>query len=49
MMLCGLSGVGKARLINALGIEALKRSLRVISKPTFCFLVEHNTSRENGS
>ncbi len=49
VLFCGPTGVGKTHLANALGIEALKRSLRVISKPTFRLLAELNASRANGS
>src|SRR4030042_3152978 len=49
VLFCGPTGVGKTHLANALGIEALKRDLRVISKPTFRLLVELNASRANGS
>jgi len=36
-------------LANALGIEALKRNFRVISKPTYRLLNDLNASRANGS
>jgi DNA replication protein DnaC len=49
LLFCGPTGVGKTHLANALGIEALKRGLRVISKPTFRLLVELTASRANGS
>jgi len=49
LLMCGPTGVGKTHLANALGIEALKRALRVISKPTFRLLADLNASRANGS
>ncbi len=49
VLFCGPTGVGKSHLANALGIEALKRSLRVISKPTFRLLADLNASRATGS
>ena len=49
VLFCGPTGVGKTHLANALGIEALKRSLRVISKSTFRLLADLNASRANGS
>jgi DNA replication protein DnaC len=49
VLFCGPTGVGKSHLANALGIEALKRSLRVISKSTFRLLADLNASRATGS
>ena len=49
VLFCGPTGVGKTHLANALGIEALKRSFRVISKPTYRLLADLNASRANGS
>lgn len=49
VLFCGPTGVGKTHLANALGIEALKRNFRVISKPTYRLLVDLNASRANGS
>jgi DNA replication protein DnaC len=49
MLFCGPTGVGKTHLANALGVEALKRGPRVISKPTFRLVVELTASRANGS
>jgi len=46
---CGPTGLGKTHLANALGIEALKRNFRVISKPTFRLLSDLNASRATGS
>jgi DNA replication protein DnaC len=48
-LFCGPTGLGKTHLANALGIEALKRNFRVISKPTFRLLSDLNASRANGS
>lgn len=49
VLLCGPTGVGKTHLANALGVEALKRSFRVISKPTARLLSDLNAARANGS
>ncbi len=49
VLFCGPTGVGKSHLANALGIEALKRNFRVISKSTYRLLSELNASRANGS
>ncbi len=49
VLFCGPTGVGKTHLANALGIEALKRNFRVISKPTFRLLADLNASRANGA
>jgi DNA replication protein DnaC len=49
VLFCGPTGVGKTHLANALGIEAIKRSFRVISKPTYRLLADLNASRANGS
>lgn len=49
VLFCGPTGVGKTHLANALGIEALKRNFRVISKPTYRLLNDLNASRANGS
>jgi DNA replication protein DnaC len=49
VLLCGPTGVGKSHLGNALGIEALKRNYRVVSKPTHRLLMDLNTSKSNGS
>jgi len=49
VLICGPTGVGKTHLANALGVEALKRDLRVISKSTFRLLADLNASRANGS
>ena len=49
VLFCGPTGVGKTHLANALGVEALKRNFRVISKPVFRLLTDLNASRANGS
>jgi len=49
VLFCGPTGVGKTHLANALGIEALKRNFRVISKSTYRLLADLNASRANGS
>lgn len=49
VLFCGPTGVGKSHLANALGIEALKRNFRVISKPTYRLLADLNSSRASGS
>lgn len=49
LLFCGPTGVGKSHLANALGIEALKRNFRVISKSTYRLLSDLNASRANGS
>jgi DNA replication protein DnaC len=49
VLLSGPTGVGKTHLANALGIEALKRNFRVISKSTSRLLSDLNASRANGS
>jgi DNA replication protein DnaC len=49
VLLCGPTGVGKSHIGNALGIEALKRNYRVVSKPTHRLLMELNTSKSTGS
>jgi DNA replication protein DnaC len=49
VLFCGPTGVGKTHLANALGIEAMKRNLRVISKPTYRLLADLHASRANGS
>ena len=49
LLFCGPTGVGKTHLANALGIEALKRNFRVLSKPTFRLLADLHAARANGS
>jgi DNA replication protein DnaC len=49
ILLCGPTGVGKSHLANAIGIEALKRDLRVFSRPLHRLLIDLNASRANGA
>jgi DNA replication protein DnaC len=49
ILLCGPTGVGKTHLANAIGFEALKRNLRVYSKPMFRLLSDLNGARANNS
>jgi DNA replication protein DnaC len=49
VLFCGPTGVGKSHLANAIGIEALKRNLRVLSKPTFRLLADLQAARAIGS
>jgi len=49
VLLCGPTGVGKSHLANALGLEALKRDLRVLSRTTYRLLAELHSARGNGA
>ncbi len=49
LLMCGPSGVGKSHLANALAVEALKRDLKVCSKPTHRLLADLQIARSNGS
>ena len=49
VLICGPTGVGKTHLANALGFEALKRGLRVLSRPSFRLLSDLHLGRANGS
>jgi DNA replication protein DnaC len=49
VLICGPTGVGKTHLANALGFEALKRDLRVLSKPMARLLADLHQSRANGT
>lgn len=49
LLLCGPSGVGKSHLANAIAIEALKRDLQVISRPTHRLLNDLHAARANGN
>jgi DNA replication protein DnaC len=49
LLICGPTGVGKTHLANALGFEALKRDLRVLSKPLFRLLADLHQARANGT
>ncbi len=47
-LLCGPTGVGKSHLATAVGFEAIKRSLRVLSFQTHQLLAELFASRADG-
>lgn len=49
VLLCGPTGVGKSHLANALGLEALKRDLRVFSRTTYKLLADLHAARANGA
>jgi DNA replication protein DnaC len=49
LLLCGPTGVGKSHLANGIAIEALKRNLRVIAKPTHRLLFDLQIARSNGA
>jgi DNA replication protein DnaC len=49
LLLCGPTGVGKSHLANGLAIEALKRDLRVLSRPVQRLLADLHAARANGS
>lgn len=49
ILFCGPTGVGKTHLANALGVEALKRGFRVISKSTYRLLADLNAARATGA
>lgn len=49
LLVCGPTGVGKSHLANAIAIEALKRDLQVISRPTHRLLNDVHTARANGT
>ena len=48
ILLCGPSGVGKSHLANGLGIEALKRDLRVLSYPVHHLLKSLHATQASG-
>jgi len=48
ILLCGPSGVGKSHLANSLGIEALKRDLRVLSYPVHHLLKSLHATQASG-
>ena len=49
LLLCGPTGVGKSHIANGIAIEALKRNLRVIAKPTHRLLFDLQIARSNGA
>jgi DNA replication protein DnaC len=49
VLLCGPTGVGKSHLANALGIEALKRDLRVLSRSIHQLLKSLHAARASGT
>jgi DNA replication protein DnaC len=49
ILLCGPSGVGKSHLANGLAIEALKRDLRVLARPTQRLLTDLHAARAGAS
>ena len=49
VLLCGPTGVGKSHLANALGIEALKRDLRVLSRSLHQLLMSLHAARASGT
>jgi DNA replication protein DnaC len=49
LLLCGPTGVGKSHLANGLAIEAMKRNLRVLSRPLQRLLTDLHAARANGS
>jgi DNA replication protein DnaC len=49
VLLCGPSGVGKSHLANGLAIEALKRDLRVLARPTQRLLTDLHAARASGA
>jgi DNA replication protein DnaC len=49
LLLCGPTGVGKSHVANGLAIEAMKRNLRVLSRPLQRLLADLHAARANGS
>jgi DNA replication protein DnaC len=49
LLLCGPTGVGKSHLANGLAIEAMKRDLRVLSRPVQRLLADLHAARATGS
>ena len=49
ILFCGPTGVGKSHLANALALEALKRDLRVFSRPVHRMLADLQAARASGS
>ena len=48
-LICGPTGVGKSHLATAIGYEAIKRDLRVLSYPTHRLLTELFAARADGT
>jgi DNA replication protein DnaC len=48
VLLCGPTGVGKSHLANAIAYEALKRDLRVFSRPLHRLLADLHAARASG-
>ncbi len=48
-LLCGPTGVGKSHLVTAIGYEAIKRDLKVLSFPAHRLLTELFAARADGS
>jgi DNA replication protein DnaC len=48
VLLCGPTGVGKSHLANAIAYEALKRDLRVLSRPLHHLLRDLHAARASG-
>jgi DNA replication protein DnaC len=49
VLLCGPTGVGKSHVANALGIEAIKRDLHVLSRSTHHLLKNLHAARASGT
>jgi len=49
ILICGPTGVGKSHIANAVCIEALKRDLRVVSRPAHRLLADLHAARANGT
>ena len=49
LLMCGPTGVGKSHIANGIAIEALKRNLRVVAKPTHRLLFDLQIARSNGA
>jgi DNA replication protein DnaC len=49
VLLCGPTGVGKSHLAHGLAIEALKRDLRVLTRPTQRLLTDLHAARASGA
>lgn len=48
-LVCGPTGVGKSHLVTAIGYEAIKRDMRVLSYPAHRLLMELFAARADGS